>query len=101
MESQKIINFDIPAALTALGILGLGLIFTTLPLLQNIAAGIVLTLGRPFKEDDIVELVTDKATFNVPAGIFGVMKEICVKEGQEAKIGEVLAVIDNSGNQNE
>lgn len=54
--SQKIINFDIPAALTALGILGLGLIFTTLPLLQNIAAGIVITLGRPFKEDDIVEI---------------------------------------------
>ncbi|MBU90671.1 hypothetical protein CMO94_03935 [Candidatus Woesearchaeota archaeon] len=54
--SQKIINFDIPAALTALGILGLGLIFATLPLLQNIAAGIVIILGRPFKEDDIVEI---------------------------------------------
>lgn len=53
---NKIIDFNIPAALTALGILGLGLLFTTLPLLQNIAAGIVISLQRPFKEDDIVEI---------------------------------------------
>ena len=53
---NKIIDFNIPAALTALGILGLGLLFTTLPLLQNIAAGVVISLQRPFKEDDIVEM---------------------------------------------
>ena len=46
------------------------------------------------KDDDIVELVTDKASFNVPAGALGTIKEICIKEGQEAKIGEVLAVIE-------
>jgi 2-oxoisovalerate dehydrogenase E2 component (dihydrolipoyl transacylase) len=46
------------------------------------------------QEDDIAELVTDKATFNVSAGISGIVKEICIGEGQEAKIGEVLAVID-------
>jgi len=53
------------------------------------------------EEDDIVEIVTDKATFNVPAGTFGVIKEICVNQGQEAKVGEVLAIIDNSRNRNE
>jgi len=53
---NKIIDFNIPAALTALGILGLGLLFTTLPLLQNISAGVVISLQRPFKEDDIVEM---------------------------------------------
>jgi pyruvate/2-oxoglutarate dehydrogenase complex dihydrolipoamide acyltransferase (E2) component len=53
------------------------------------------------KEDDIVEVVTDKATFNVSAGALGVIKKICVEEGQVAKIGEVLAVIDSSENQNE
>ena len=46
------------------------------------------------EDDDIVELVTDKATFNVPAGSSGVVKEVCVKEGKEVKIGEVLAVIE-------
>jgi len=45
-------------------------------------------------EDDIVEVVTDKATFNVSAGGKGVLKEIRYKEGEEAKIGDVLAVIE-------
>ena len=44
--------------------------------------------------DDIVELVTDKATFNVPANESGVIRKINFSEGQEVKIGEVLAVID-------
>ena len=45
-------------------------------------------------EDDIVEVVTDKATFNVSAGGKGILKEIRYKEGEEAKIGDVLAVIE-------
>ena len=44
-------------------------------------------------DDDVVELVTDKATFNVSAEAPGIIREICIGEGQEAKIGEVLAVI--------
>jgi pyruvate dehydrogenase E2 component (dihydrolipoamide acetyltransferase) len=46
------------------------------------------------KDEDIVELVTDKAAFNVPATTFGTVKEILIGEGEEAKIGEVLAVIE-------
>ena len=46
------------------------------------------------KDDDIVELVTDKATFHVPSGALGTIKEIRFHEGQEAKIGAVLAVIE-------
>lgn len=45
-------------------------------------------------DTDVVELVTDKATFNVPAKASGIIKEILVGEGREAKIGEVLAVIE-------
>lgn len=45
------------------------------------------------RDDDIVELVTDKAVFHVPAGAKGVIREILVPEGQDAKIGETLAVI--------
>ena len=43
--------------------------------------------------DDVVELETDKATFNVPAPASGIIKKIFFKEGQEARIGEVLAVV--------
>lgn len=46
------------------------------------------------EEDDVVELVTDKASFNVPAGVIGTVKQICVGEGQDAKIGEILAVVE-------
>ena len=51
-------------------------------------------VGDPIKaEDDIVELVTDKASFQVPAGCRGTLKQIMVPEGTEAKIGQVLAVV--------
>jgi len=46
-------------------------------------------------DDDIVEMVTDKATFNVPTGSKGVVKEIHAQIGEEVKIGSVLAVIEN------
>ncbi|MDP2653858.1 MAG: lipoyl domain-containing protein [Candidatus Omnitrophota bacterium] len=44
-------------------------------------------------DDDIVELVTDKATFNVPAGASGIVEKILVEEGADAPIGSPLALI--------
>ena len=44
--------------------------------------------------DDVVELVTDKATFNVSAPVSGQIKKILFKEGQDAQIGEALAIIE-------
>jgi len=49
---------------------------------------------RVSKDDDLVELVTDKASFHVPSGALGTIKEIHFKEGQEVRIGAVLAVIE-------
>lgn len=49
---------------------------------------------RVQKEDDIVELVTDKASFNVPAGGTGIIKEILVKVGQDIEIGKPMATIE-------
>ncbi len=46
------------------------------------------------RDDDIVEMVTDKATFNVSAPIDGKIVEIFVREGEEAKVGGVLATIE-------
>ena len=52
-------------------------------------------IGDEVKEDDdIVELVTDKASFNVSAGVRGRIKTILVAEGEEAAIGQLLAVIE-------
>ena len=45
-------------------------------------------------EDDIVEVVTDKATFNVPASSSGIIKQILAAAGEEVKIGSPLAVIE-------
>jgi len=43
--------------------------------------------------DDVVEVVTDKAVFNVAAGVSGTLRGILVRDGQEVKIGETLAEI--------
>jgi pyruvate/2-oxoglutarate dehydrogenase complex dihydrolipoamide acyltransferase (E2) component len=45
-------------------------------------------------DDDIVELVTDKASFCVPAPVRGVLVKIHINEGQEVPIGTVLADIE-------
>ena len=54
-----------------------------------------LGVGDNVKEgEDLVELVTDKATFNLPAPVSGTVKEVLVQEGDEAKVGQVLAKIE-------
>ncbi|MFC1508786.1 biotin/lipoyl-containing protein [Candidatus Omnitrophota bacterium] len=51
--------------------------------------------GDAIKEgDEIVEMATDKATFNVPSKSSGVLKNITAKEGDTVKVGDVLAVIE-------
>ena len=52
----KIIHFSLTAGLAALGILGVAFLLPTVPILQNIAAGILLAIERPFSEDDVVEI---------------------------------------------
>lgn len=43
--------------------------------------------------DDVVEVVTDKAAFSVSAERPGKLEQILVAQGQEAAIGQTLAVI--------
>ena len=53
------------------------------------------SIGDAVKEgEDLVELVTDKATFNMPAPVSGVLKEILVEEGSDARVGQVIAKIE-------
>ncbi len=44
--------------------------------------------------DDLVELVTDKATFNLPSPCTGVISEIMYREGDNVDVGQILAVIN-------
>ncbi|MBI2651827.1 mechanosensitive ion channel [Candidatus Woesearchaeota archaeon] len=53
---KSLILTYLPAFLAALGILGITFLLTMLPVLQNVFAGIVLSLERPFREGDIVEV---------------------------------------------
>jgi 2-oxoglutarate dehydrogenase E2 component (dihydrolipoamide succinyltransferase) len=53
--------------------------------------------GSQVKEDDpLVEVATDKVDSEVPAPVTGTLVSIMVKEGSIAKIGEILAVIENN-----
>lgn len=45
---------------------------------------------------DICEVTTDKASFNVIAPARGTMKTLLMKEGQMVKEGELIAVIELS-----
>lgn len=46
------------------------------------------------KGDDVVEMVTDKATFNIPSPASGVIKKIIHAEGTTVKVGDVLAELE-------
>jgi len=48
------------------------------------------------EKDDLVELTTDKATFNLPSPCTGIISEVLVHEGDTVNVGEVLAIIDES-----
>ena len=53
--------------------------------------------GSPVKEDDpLVEVATDKVDSEIPAPAAGTIVSIAVKEGSVAKIGELLAVLENN-----
>jgi len=57
----------------------------------------LVTEGAQVKEDDpLVEVATDKVDSEVPAPAAGTIISINVKEGSIAKIGDILAVIENN-----
>jgi len=50
--------------------------------------------GEAVKEkDDLVELTTDKATFNMPSPCSGTLQEIFHHEGDAVNVGEALGII--------
>ncbi|MCZ7645840.1 MAG: lipoyl domain-containing protein [Planctomycetota bacterium] len=47
--------------------------------------------------EDLAELVTDKAAFNLPAPSAGKVKRILVQEGAKVKEGDALVELDVAG----
>lgn len=51
--------------------------------------------GGEVKEgDDFCEMVTDKATFNVPSPVTGRVKKIAAQEEDIVAVGGVLAIVE-------
>ncbi len=51
---------------------------------------------RVSQNDDLVELTTDKTTFNLPSPCTGVICEIMYSEGDSVDVGQTLAVINEA-----
>ena len=47
--------------------------------------------------ENLVEIVTDKSTFNIPAPCSGILSEVFFEEGDIVEVGEVLATIEEEG----
>lgn len=48
------------------------------------------------EKDDLVELTTDKATFNLPSPSTGTVAEIFHLEGDTVNVGEILGTIEEN-----
>jgi pyruvate dehydrogenase E2 component (dihydrolipoamide acetyltransferase) len=51
---------------------------------------------RVSEKDDLVELTTDKATFNLPSPCSGTIQEIFFHEGDSVNVGDVLGIIEEN-----
>lgn len=48
------------------------------------------------KDQSVLEVETDKAAIEVPSTVKGVIKEIRIKEGDKAKVGQVILTVEDS-----
>ena len=51
---------------------------------------------RVKEKDDLVELTTDKAAFNLPSPCSGTNAQIIFHEGDSVNVGEVLCLIEEN-----
>lgn len=69
---------------------------------ENIASAdvtkVLVSVGDVVKADDVViEIETDKATVEVPIDVSGKVLEVKVKDGEKAKVGSTILVIESTG----
>ncbi len=68
---------------------------------ENITAADILKIhvspGDQIKNDQVVlEIETDKATIEVPSDVSGVVKEVRVKQGDKASVGQVILIVEDA-----
>ena len=73
---------------------------------ENIEAGdvikVLVSVGDTVKENQpVLELETDKATLEVPSTVSGVVKEIHVKAGDQAQVGQTILTVEATNGQTE
>ena len=51
--------------------------------------------------EDIVEMITEKTTFNVTAPVSGRLVEILAQEGDVVKIGDIVAILETEEEEEE
>jgi pyruvate dehydrogenase E2 component (dihydrolipoamide acetyltransferase) len=71
---------------------------------ESIDSGVIVKLlvsvgDTIAKEQPALELETDKASIEVPSTVSGVVKEIFVKEGDTASVGQVILTVDGTATQ--
>ena len=52
---------------------------------------------RVAEGESLVQMLTDKATFDVPSPAAGVMRKQAAGEGDEVQVGELLCILDTKG----
>lgn len=73
---------------------------------ENVAAGdvvnVLVSVGDTIAKDQpVLELETDKATIEVPSSVSGVVKEIHIKAGERANVGQLILTVDSGNGQPE
>ena len=48
-------------------------------------------------DQSVIEIETDKATVEVPIDVSGIVKDVKVKDGEKAKVGQVIIVVETTG----
>src|SRR3990172_5137642 len=66
---------------------------------ENIeSADVITVLVQPgdiiVKDQSVIEIETDKATIEVPSAVEGKIVEVLVKEGDKAKVGDVILKVE-------
>lgn len=51
--------------------------------------------------EDIVEMITEKTTFNITAPVSGRLVEILAQEGDVVKVGDIMAILETEDEENE
>ena len=51
--------------------------------------------------EDIVEMITEKTTFNVTAPVSGRLVEILAQEGDVVKVGDIVAILETEEEEEE